>query len=54
MRPNRTGSAEALSDDAGLYDHPAHTITVQSSLCDAPGGHAAAAAARAGMPGWGS
>ncbi len=54
MRPNRTGSAEALSDDAGLYDHPARTITVQPSLCGAPGGHAAAAAARAGMPGWSS
>ena len=51
MRPNRTGSTETLSDDAGLYDHPARTITVQPSLCDAPGGHAAAAAARAGMPG---
>jgi hypothetical protein len=28
MRSNRTGSAEALSDDAGFYDHPARTITV--------------------------
>ena len=28
MCPNRTGSAEALSHDAGLYDHPARTITV--------------------------
>ena len=28
MRPNRTGSAEALSDDSGLYNHPARTITV--------------------------
>jgi hypothetical protein len=54
MRPNRTGSTETLSDDAGLYDHPARTITVEPSLCGAPGGHAAAAAARAGMPGWGS
>jgi hypothetical protein len=54
MCPNRTGGAEALSDDAGLYDHPARTITVQSSLCGAPGGHSAAAAARAGMPGWSS
>ena len=51
MRPNRTGGAEALSDDAGLYDHAACTITVQPSLCGAPGGHAAAATAREGMPG---
>jgi hypothetical protein len=51
MRPNRTGSTEALSHDAGLYDHPTRTITVQPSLCGAPGGHAAAAAAREGMPG---
>jgi hypothetical protein len=28
MRPNRTGSTVTLSDDAGLYDHPARTITV--------------------------
>jgi hypothetical protein len=28
MRPNRTGSAETLSNDASLYDHPARTITV--------------------------
>ncbi len=54
MSPNRTGSTEALSDDAGLYDHPARTITVQPSLCGAPSGHAAAAAAREGMPGRGS
>src|SRR5260370_18375704 len=52
MRPNHAGGAEALPDDAGLYDHPARTITVQPSLCGAPGGHAAAAAARAGMPSW--
>jgi hypothetical protein len=51
VRPNRAGSTETLSDDAGLYDHPARTITVQPSLSGAPGGHAAAAVARAGMPG---
>ena len=51
MRPDRIGSTETLSDDAGLYDHPARTIAVQPSLCDAPGGHAAAAAAaRAVVP----
>ena len=48
MRPNRTGRTVSLSDDAGLYDHPARTITVQPLLC----GHAAAAVACAGMPGW--
>src|SRR5260370_34436192 len=51
MRPNRTGSAEALADDAGFDYHPARPITVESSLCGAPGGDAAAAAARAGMLG---
>jgi len=28
MCPNRAGDAEALSDDAGLYDHPARKIAV--------------------------
>jgi hypothetical protein len=51
MRPNRTGSAETLSDNAGLYDHPARTITVEPSLCSTQRGHSAAAAARVGMPG---
>jgi len=49
MRPNRAGSAEARSDDAGFYDHPARTITVQPSLCGTQRDHSAAA--RAGMPG---
>src|SRR5207249_9632846 len=53
MRPKRTGGAEALSDDAGLYDHAACTITVQPSLRGTQRCDSAAAAARAGTPGWG-
>ena len=51
MRPNRTGRTVSLSDDAGLYDHPARTSTVQPSLCGWQSGHSAAAAPRSGMPG---
>src|SRR5260370_26775187 len=43
MRPNRTGSAEALSDDPGFDDHSARTATVEPSLCSTQRGHSAAA-----------
>src|SRR5260370_15882369 len=39
MRPNRTGSAEALSDDPGFDDHSARTATVDPSVCSTQRGH---------------